>query len=623
MSELKEHIGRKTLIFLILNAVIGTGIFFLPALGALQAGPASLISWVIMSVVAIFMSFYFAELVSMFPKCGGTYEYTKKAFGEFTSFIFGWVSWIVADITVEMLIIGSLKYLFPDQTLAFNTIFAVLFIVVFNYVSYRGIAVSTRLLLFFGVMSAIALLALIVPGMFYVNTTNFQPFFVGDFFTVLLATFLIAETFFGWEKITYLSEEVKDARKEIPKALIISTVIISILSTALAFVSLGAVKWNIFGSQATPLSFLATVFFGSDIGRIFTIVVFIPLIGTAASWIISSPRLLYAMSRDNIMVPRFKRLHNEHRTPHYAIVFQAIITVFITLVALGDFYTILYLLMPLAIFMYSGVLLSVVKLRIKRPDIKRGFNAPFPRAGPIAIIAFSVFLLYVWLTRVSNAPLILGLGAILVVLGVPLYILIKLQTDEKFVEKFFNRISFFQDKTFKLWYTGDDVRRIVKELRLSRDSIVLDFGCGSGTTTTAIAKKVPRGHVIAVDISEKQLQRAVDNVRKEKEDNVVLIKEYDLKFDRNTFDAISAVGVLEYLDNPAAVIKKMVSFLKPGGRFAFLSFGKTMGIPAPQYLSNEREIKKLFAGLPVSVNIIRKKKKMTEYWFIHGEKTGK
>ena len=92
--KLKRTIGNKALLFITINAIIGTGIFFLPAIGALYAGPASLISWMIMSLLALGISLYFAELGSLFPEAGGVYYYTKKAFGDFWSFVFGWISWL-------------------------------------------------------------------------------------------------------------------------------------------------------------------------------------------------------------------------------------------------------------------------------------------------------------------------------------------------------------------------------------------------------------------------------------------------------------------------------------------------------------------------------------------------
>jgi ubiquinone/menaquinone biosynthesis C-methylase UbiE len=375
--------------------------------------------------------------------------------------------------------------------------------------------------------------------------------------------------------------------------------------------------------QVAPLSFLAGNLFGQQFVGLFTIIVFIPLIGTAASWIISSPRLLYAMSRSKALPGFFSNIHEKYQTPHNAIIFQTIVTILITIVALGQFQLLLSLLIPLVMILYSVVMLSVVKLRIDKPELKRYFSAPFARAGPILIVFFNAFILYTWLYEVGDALSIFALGLILIFFGIPLYILIRLQTDERFTERFFDSISMFWDKLFPIWYSRKDVSKVVSRLRLKNNSVVLDFGCGSGITTAAIAKQVRKGSVVAVDISEKQLEHAVNRVRKMDLNNVILIKEHQLRFRKKSFDALAAVGVLEYLDNPKKTMRKLISYLKPGCCFSMLSFGRSMGIPAPEHLKNEQDIRNIFAGLPVSLHISKNKKKLTEYWHVWGVKRSK
>ena len=488
-NTLKETIGTKTLFFITVNSILGTGIFFLPAIGALHAGPASIVSWLVMSFFAILISSYFAELISMFPKSGGVYEYTKNAFGEFASFIFGWTAWIVANVTIAMLIVGSLRYLFPGQGILFNIGFSIFFIVLFNLISYRGIDVSSKLLLVFGALTLLTIFALLIPGSFIIDIANLDPFFIYPLSSIVLATYFISETFFGWETVGYLSEEVKNARKVIPKMLVRTTIIISVVSILLVFVAITSVGWERFAQQEAPLAFLAGEYFGPNFAQIFALIVFIPLVGTAASWIVSSPRLLYAMSRDNVLLPSFKKVHTKYNTPQNAILFQTIVSSIVTIIALGDFLLILYLLIPLVVFMYSGVMLSVVKLRFSHPNARRYFNAPFPKIGPIVMVLFMMVLLYTWLTGVTNAPSILFFGIVFILLGAPMYILIKIQTDEKFTEKFFDSISGVWDRLFPIWYGQGDVDKVVNRLKINDKSVVLDFGCGSGITTIAIAKK--------------------------------------------------------------------------------------------------------------------------------------
>ena len=610
--KLKKSIGSKSLMFLAINAIIGTGIFFLPAAGASIAGYSSMISWIIMSVVAVGISLYFAELVGMFPKSGGVYEYVKQAFGPFAGFVFGWTAWIIANLTIAMLVVGSILYIMPGANMAVSISLALFFVLAFNGISYAGISLSTKFLLIFGILTVAAILILIMPGMPAVNLSSFV--FLAPVSSVFFAVYMISETFFGWETVTYLSEEEKNP-KILPKTIVIATVFIAILSLSLVFVSLAISDIGQFASSQAPLVYISSVIFGEEFAKIFAFVIFIPLIGTAASWIISSPRLLFAMSRDNSISSRFARVHKKHRTPHYAIMFQTVVTIFLTLAAFGNYYVLLSMLIPMVFLMYAAVMLSVVKLRFSMPERQRVFRAPIPKLGPIIIVGFFALLLAIWFST-PNAIFTFVMVLIMMLIGIPLYIMVKLSTDEKFTEKFFDKTSWLFDRMFQIWYTDADAQNVVSKLGLSEQSVVLDYGCGGGTTTNILSGKAK--NIIAVDISEKQMELAVQ--RTMHKNNVMFFKNSQVPELKNYFDAATAVGVLEYVKDPKKEVRKIIDSLKNGGTFSFMSFGKALGFPAPAFVKNEDSIRKMFVGLNVELHIRKEKKKFAEYWFIWGKK---
>jgi len=150
----------------------------------------------------------------------------------------------------------------------------------------------------------------------------------------------------------------------------------------------------------------------------------------------------------------------------------------------------------------------------------------------------------------------------------------------------------------------------------------LDFGCGSGITTLHLAKKLgQKGTIIAVDISEVQLNRAMKKIENAmKLSNVVFIKEHQLQFEPESFDAVTAVGVLEHLENPEETLRKIFTHLKRGGTFSFLSFGRSLGIPAPEFLKSWKSIEEFFLSIGIKPNIRIEKKKFTEYIYMWGKK---
>jgi len=628
-ERLKRAIGKKTLLMLIINALLGTGIFFLPAIGASIAGPASIISWILVSIIAIFMASYFAELASMFPKAGGIYEYTKKAFGKYPGFMIGWTTWILTNITIGMLIVGTLYYLLPGMHYTTYIVLSILIILFFNFISYRGIEISSKILMIFGIITLSVLLSLILPGLMHINVSNYQPFFINSFPAMLpiifLAMFYITETFIGWETATFFAEEVKNVRRVLPKMMVYATIIIVLVAISLVITCLGVSNWVVFGASQRPMAFIADILYGKGAGNILTMIMFLPLIGAVAGWIISSPRLLFAMARDKALPAYFKKLHPKYNTPYRAISFQTITSIFVTIVGFGSYKLMLSLLLPLVLISYSAVLLCVLKLRM-RSKLKRYFTAPAGKIGPIVILIINIALIIQWAIYVENALNLLIMDIIMILIGVPLYIAIKLETDREFIGKFFDRISWLWDKIFPIWYGKSELRKVVKNLHLKKGQKVLDFGCGTGLTTLEIAKRIgENGTVVAVDLSEKQLEKASKRIAKAMElSNVVFIKQQELiPFPKKSFDAITSVGVLEHFYDPEPALKHILSLLKPGGYFSFMSFGKSFGIPSLEFLSSEEEIRKIFKRLGYSVKIERERKRLTEYWFIYGRKPHK
>ncbi len=614
--KLKKGIGEKTLIFLAVNSIIGASIYFLPAIGAAYSGSASILAWIAMSAISVIISFYFAELVSICPKAGGVYDYTKKAFGEFAAFLVGWVAWMLANFTIAIETVGSMMYVLPDSV--FVIPLSLFFIILFNYISYRGIDYSSRTVMFFSAATIFSLLVIIMPGLPAMRMENFFPFSF-SLPLIFLSMYFISDTFAGWESATYLAEEVKNAKRVMPKALVISTIIVSLLVTALAIVSLGVVNWKDMDPDS-PLTSIASKIFGSGFGSIFSAIVFIPMIGTAAGWIVASPRLLYAMSRDKVLTSKFSAIHRKYRTPYYAIIFQAAVASVITIIASGNFHTLLSMMIPLEIIVYSAVLLIVLRFRSR--GIRGEFTSPFGGDTAILLLIFNALLMLAWLEQVSDALSLLLMSLFLVSFGAPLYILIKLRTDKHFIEKFFDSVSFAWERLFGIWYGEKEIKSVIDRIEPRKGSVILDFGCGTGTTTLQLAKRLgAHGTIVAIDISSAQLNRAFRKIEKAmKISNVIFIKEHQMQFSPESFDAVVSAGVLEHLDKPEETLRKIFSHLKKGGQFSFFSFGKSFGIPAAEFVESKEAAEKLFASIGIKPNIRIEKRKFTEYIYIWGRK---
>ncbi len=629
-TDLKKSLGLLDVTFLCVGAIVGSGIFIIPAIAAGLLGYASLWIWIFTSIIAIAMSTVFAELTSMYEDSGGIYKYVRDAFGEHVGFISGWSAWIVSWTYAGMLAMGGIAYIsaiYPLDPLA-KVFTAIVIIGFFTLINLHGIKSSAKTQIILTSFALVALVIITIALSFFFDLSTMavfdtQAFTIG---TVLLAAAIIIQPYIGWQEATFVSAEVKNSRRIVPKAIVYGTVIISIIYLAVTVATLGAVHafpggLAAFAISKAPFAGLMEHLYANG-GILLSLSAIVIIFSALNSWITTAARLPYGMAKDKTLPDIFLKL-NKKGAPVNALIIQFIVTSIIVFIAefmLGSGFEILLLItMPVTLFIYFLVYLSLIQIKQKFPRRKAYFHVPLKFVIP-AVSAIYVCVLGSFL--VATQPDLIFKAAGLIVLGIPLYILVKLYTSESFTEKFFDKFSWFFNKTFTFWYTEQDVRKVIKNAKLKKGQTVLDFGCGTGITTLAVAKKVKNtGTVVAVDISEKQLERAIRKIKKALDySNVIFIKEKELVPFGRVFDAVTCTGVLGYVNNPQKTLKKMFSLLKKGGTFSFMSFGNSLGMPAPAYLKNENNIRDLFKQIRIKVNIERVHKRGVTYWFISGKK---
>jgi amino acid transporter len=626
MPELKRVLGFKVILLITINSIMGTGIFFLPAVGAKYSGPASIISWIILSIISIYIAMCFAELSSMFPKAGGIYEFCKRAFGRFWSFVIGWITLIAGNITIAMLVVGAIQYLLPVHAPFVKMMISLFFILSFNYVAYKGMKTSSFMLVTFAVITLATLFALIIPGLFKMDFNNLTPFFVFPAPAIFITIFFIAETFFGWETATFLAEETKQPRKVMPKALVIGTVIIAIICILFVVTSLGNINWKDFAESKAPLADLAINYFGYYARDIFTLAVYLSIIGSVAGWIVSAPRLVLALTRDKLFLPSFKEIHHKYNTPYKAIMFQTVLTSILVLVGFGSYRTLLTLLLPLVLIMYSAVLFSLFILRIKKPNFKRYFKVPFGKLGVVVVIMINFLLISLWLGVEENAWHILRLGLSFIALGIPVYLLLEMYYSPKAVRKTNNVLAYLALFTERLALPLSVRREIIRLLGNIKGKTILEFGCSVGTLTLHLAEEVGnKGKVFATDISERDLSIAQKRMDKKGHTHVRLL--HDLKHHERLHQKIPdihvvvSVGMLGYMQNVDKILRGMNKRLKKGSPVCFVDYDKFFDIiPNIDWLRDDEKIKDIFMRNGFKVRVKREQGFAWKYIYVYGKK---
>jgi basic amino acid/polyamine antiporter, APA family len=602
---------------------MGTGIWFLTSAGAKHAGPASLISWAILSVISVYIAMCFGELVSMFPKAGGVYEFAKQSYGRFWSFAIGWTTSIAGSVTIAMLLLGALQYLIPLKYSFTYIPTAIFLIVIFSYVAFRGMNTSTYMLVTFALITLGAVIGIIIPGVINFRPENYVPFFVFPTMNIILAIFFIAETFFGWESAIFLSAETKNPTKVMPKALIYGTLVIALLSFLLAFTAMGTINWSSYADSDAPLSDLGQQHFGV-VGRIiFTILIFVSVIGATAGWIVTAPRLLMSIAEDKLFFVQFAKIHPKHKSPYVSIIFQVLVVSILVIVGAGSYETLLHLLIPLILVVYSAVMLAVVVLRFKRPEIKRPFKTPFGKSGPILTIGFMIFLLVMFIRQTHGAFEILRISGSLILFGIPAYFAIELFYDKKYVTIRRNVVAFLSHYYHNIPLPKPTFRRIISKVGpLTKNTVVMAYNSPLGSFTRRILKKeLPYKKIYVANQSREEIKVLKKHLNTFDEKRIETILLRSLNVPNKKVDIFVSFHTLGYVNNIEDFLKQVQKVLKPKGKYCFYVKNLFFDVaPNSIEIEDRKKMEKMFKQVKLKMNYKMYKRFYKSEIFIYGEK---
>ncbi len=430
-TELSRNLTLLQVTMMGVGMMIGAGVFLGVGNAVRVAGPGGVIlTFALNAVIALFTAMSYAELSSAVPRAGGAYNFARIAFGRGTSFLAGWMEWFASSVAGSLYAVTFALYtvhyftqLGIIQATGFQLVLvekgvAILVASFFVYINYRGVSETGTMGAIFtlGQTVTLAFIALMGIGTAILDPSrlaNFQPFLPNGWDKLLITMGFTYVAFEGFEVIAQAGDETIEPRRNLPKAMIYSIVIVMFTYVGVAFAAIVGVKdvgqpvWIWIGNYGGKG-------FGEAVSRLmpsygsFLVTITVICASTSAlnATIYSATRASYALGRDRMLPAILSRLHPKRRTPHMALFSTGglviVVAAFLPIIDVASSASMMFL------FLFFLVNLCVIRIRRQMADeMTYGFVMPLFPFPPIAAILIQAALA-VYLVHMSPIAWVVG-----------------------------------------------------------------------------------------------------------------------------------------------------------------------------------------------------------------------
>jgi basic amino acid/polyamine antiporter, APA family len=341
-EKLKKQISLYSLTMIAIGSSIGSGIFRTPSEIAsyLPSEGLMLFVWILGGLISICGALTFAKIASNFPQAGGFYVFLKKAFGDLPAFLYGWSMLVVINTgslaALSLVFTSYLSSFFP-MTDSIQLIVAISAIVLLTVMNVLGVKFGSLFATIFTSAKLLGIFIVVIFGILFGINQNVD--FLNTNFAEnqnnlsLMSAFglaLIGVTFSygGYQHATFIAAEVKNADKIVPKAMILGIVIVCLAYLTINFAYLKLIPISKIATSGSVASdAISTVWaFG---GKFISFLIILSVLGTIGIYILTAPRIYFAMADDKLFFRKFAEVHPTYKTPFWAIILQSIWTIFL------------------------------------------------------------------------------------------------------------------------------------------------------------------------------------------------------------------------------------------------------------------------------------------------------
>ena len=431
-EELQRGFGLSTATYVVIASMVGTGILVSPGymMASLQNYYVIFGLWILGGLLALCGALCVAELAAALPRAGGEYVYLREAYGPMPAFLSGWTSFFVG-FSAPLAMAGYIAALYlltpfglaEDKTAPIIKVTAAAIILVItlpNLVGHRQSAWTQNLttLLKLGLFVVLVVLAFLFGEGRLAHIAQGQPIGQIKLSTAATQLFYVMFAYSGWNAASYLAGEVKNPARTLPRSLLLGAGLVIVLYLALNLVFAYAVPLAEVGfDNAEQVPQLAVQnLFGPRISSVFSILLGLTFLATVSAFIITGPRVYYAMAKDGLFPSAAAYVSPKGRVPTYAMLAQSVCAIVILFVT--DFQNLYkYAAVGLSVFamLFIG---AVYVLRWRRPEMERPFRVPGYPVVP-AIFMGVILFMTVFAFKQWRIPSICSLGSILA--GIPVY----------------------------------------------------------------------------------------------------------------------------------------------------------------------------------------------------------
>jgi APA family basic amino acid/polyamine antiporter len=408
-GTLRRSMSLTQLTALSIGATLGTGIFVILGQAVPLAGPAVVLSFLLAAVTALFSALSYAELAGTIPVSGSSYSYTYATMGELVAWVCGWCLMLEYGVSVAAVAVGWGAYLndllegtvgavLPDALASppgdggvFN-LPAVLVVLIAMALLVRGTSESAAVNTVMVVIKVGVLLFFCAVAFTAFRAGNLTPFVPLGIAGVNAAASQVFFSYIGFDAASTAGDEARDARRDLPRAIMLSLLVVTVVYCLVALAGVGAVPWQSFtDSDAALADVLATATGQTWSAVLLSIGAVVAIASVVLTVLYGQTRILYAMSLDGLVPRVFSRVSPRRRVPvANTLIVGALIALLAGLVPLGELANATSI---GTLFAFALVNVGVVLLRRRRPDLTRSFRTPLFPLTPVLGVLFCVLLM--------------------------------------------------------------------------------------------------------------------------------------------------------------------------------------------------------------------------------------